>query len=90
MGDLVVTCASQHSRNRAVGERLARGEKLAEILKSTQTVAEGVATTGAIVELAGKHNVELPIAEAMGRVLEGGDPKEEVIKLMTRAPKSEG
>ncbi len=90
LGDLVVTCASKHSRNRAVGERLGRGEKLAEILKSTETVAEGVATTGAIVELAARHDVELPIAEAVGRVLEGGNPKEQVIRLMTRAPKSEG
>ncbi len=90
LGDLVVTCASKHSRNRAVGERLGRGEKLAEVLESTETIAEGVPTTEAIIELAAGHGIELPIAEAVKRVLEGGSPKEQVIKLMARAPKSEG
>ena len=68
---------------------MGRGESLADILASTEKVAEGVATTGAIVELAARHGIELPIAEAIKRVLDGGDPQEEVINLMTRAPKSE-
>ncbi len=89
LGDLIVTCASRHSRNRAVGERLGRGEKLADILASTEKVAEGVPTTEAVLELAERHGVELPIAAAVGRVLAGGDPREEVINLMTRAPKTE-
>jgi glycerol-3-phosphate dehydrogenase (NAD(P)+) len=89
LGDLVVTCASKHSRNRAVGERLGRGEKLAEILASTEKVAEGVPTTEAVLQLAAAKGVELPIAEAVGRVLSGGSPKEEVTKLMTRAPRPE-
>ncbi len=89
LGDLVVTCASRHSRNRAVGECLGRGEKLEEILASTEKVAEGVPTTEAVLELAAKHNVELPIAEAVGRVLAGKCPREEVSRLMSRAAKSE-
>jgi len=90
LGDLVVTCASKHSRNRAVGERLGRGEKLADVLASTQQIAEGVPTTEAILELARKNGVDLPIAAAVFRVLAGGDPREEVTKLMTRAPRAEG
>jgi glycerol-3-phosphate dehydrogenase (NAD(P)+) len=90
LGDLVVTCASRHSRNRSVGERLGRGETLEEILASTEKVAEGVPTTSAIIELAARNGVELPIAEAVKRVLDGADPLEQVTTLMTRAPKSEG
>ena len=89
LGDLVVTCASRHSRNRAVGERLGRGEKLADILASTGKVAEGVPTAEAILELAGRHGVELPIAAAVKRVLDGAEPREEVAGLMTRAPRAE-
>ncbi|HOX08288.1 MAG TPA: NAD(P)H-dependent glycerol-3-phosphate dehydrogenase [Planctomycetota bacterium] len=89
LGDLVVTCASQHSRNRRVGERLGRGEKLADILAGMQQVAEGVATAGAILELARKAGVELPIAESAARVLAGADPRAEVRALMTRSAKAE-
>jgi glycerol-3-phosphate dehydrogenase (NAD(P)+) len=89
LGDLMVTCASQHGRNRRVGERLGRGEKLADILASMQQVAEGVATTEAILELAGKAGVELPIAGAVARVLAGAEPKAEVRALMTRSAKAE-
>jgi glycerol-3-phosphate dehydrogenase (NAD(P)+) len=89
LGDLVVTCTSRHSRNRAFGERLGRGERAAEITASMRTVAEGVPTTEAAVGLAGRHGIELPIAEAILRVLQGGDPSVEVQGLMTRAPRSE-
>jgi glycerol-3-phosphate dehydrogenase (NAD(P)+) len=90
LGDLVVTCASQLSRNRRVGERLGRGEKLADILAGMQQVAEGVATCGAILALAANAGVELPVAEAVSRVLAGAEPKAEVRALMTRAAKAEG
>jgi len=90
LGDLVVTCTSGHSRNRRVGERIGRGEKLADILAGMSQVAEGVATTEAILALAAKHGVELPIAASVGRILAGADPREEVRQLMTRAPKAEG
>ncbi len=89
LGDLVVTCASRHSRNRRVGERLGRGEKLADILAGMQQVAEGVTTTDAILELAGRAGVELPIAGSVARVLSGADPRAEVRALMTRAAKAE-
>ena len=89
LGDLVVTCTSLHSRNRRVGERLGRGEKLSDILAGMQQVAEGVATAEAILQLAAKHGVELPIAGSVARVIAGADPKAEVRALMTRAPKAE-
>jgi len=89
LGDLVVTCTSLHSRNRRVGERLGRGEKLADILAGMAQVAEGVTTAAAILELAAQHGVELPIAESVGKILSGADPRAEVKNLMTRAPRAE-
>jgi len=89
LGDLVVTCTSRHSRNRRVGERLGRGEKLAEILAGTEQVAEGVTTAEAILALAQRSGVELPIAASVTRILAGADPRDEVRSLMTRAPKAE-
>lgn len=91
MGDLVTTCVSPHSRNRTVGERIGKGEKLADILVSMTMVAEGVTTTEAACELAARHGVEMPIAEQMRQVLFGGkDPRRAVADLMTREPKAEG
>ncbi len=90
IGDLIVTCASRHGRNRAVGERIGRGETLAAILASVPTVAEGVPTARALVHLAEKVGVEMPIASEVYRVLfEDKDPKRAVTDLMRRAPKAE-
>lgn len=90
LGDLVTTCVSPHGRNRAVGERLGRGETLELILASTETVAEGVRTTRAVRDKARSLGVELPITEAVHRVLfEASPPREEVTRLMLRAPKPE-
>lgn len=90
MGDLVATCASDLSRNHQLGRRLAAGEKLDTILQSTHTVAEGVWTTRAALQLAGRYRVEMPIAQQLGLVLfEGLDPQRAVPELMTRDPKGE-
>jgi glycerol-3-phosphate dehydrogenase (NAD(P)+) len=90
IGDLIVTCQSRHGRNRAVGERIGKGERLEDILKSTRTVAEGVPTTRALVGLTGRLGVEMPIAAEIHRVLfEGKDPRKAVSDLMLRAPKAE-
>ncbi len=90
IGDLIVTCASRHGRNRAVGERLGRGERLEDILASAPTVAEGVPTTRALVALARRRHVEMPIAEAVHAILfEGRDPRAALTALMRRAPKGE-
>jgi glycerol-3-phosphate dehydrogenase (NAD(P)+) len=90
VGDLIVTCASRHGRNRAVGERLGRGESLESILAGMEMVAEGVATTRALVRLTRRVGVEMPIATEVARVLfRGKDPRRAVTDLMVRAPKSE-
>ena len=71
MGDLIATCMSPLSRNRKVGERLGRGERIEDILASTSTVAEGVKTAEIVVELAARHGVELPICAEIHRVVTG-------------------
>lgn len=90
MGDLVLTCTGDLSRNRFVGIELARGKKLAEILASMRMVAEGVGTTAAARLLAQKAGVEMPITEQMFAVLhEGRSPKDALRELMERQLKSE-
>ncbi|MEI7640390.1 MAG: NAD(P)H-dependent glycerol-3-phosphate dehydrogenase [bacterium] len=90
MGDLIVTCASQHSRNRAVGELLGKGKKIAEILNSMEMVAEGVKTTLSAYKLSKKYKVEMPITEEIYNILYNDKSAKDSIKsLMTRSPKSE-
>jgi glycerol-3-phosphate dehydrogenase (NAD(P)+) len=90
MGDLVASCASPLSRNQQLGRRLATGEKLADILQSTRSVAEGVTTTQAALRLAARYHVEMPIAHQLSMVLfEGLDPHKAVPELMMRDPKGE-
>lgn len=90
MGDLIATCSSRLSRNHAVGEQLAQGKKLPDILKGMREVAEGVPTTLAAVELGKKHQVSLPITAEVYHVLyQGKDPYRAISDLMSRAAKSE-
>ena len=90
LGDLVLTCTGDLSRNRRVGIELAKGRTLDEILASTNMVAEGVETTSAAVELARRGGVEMPITEQMYSVLKKGKPAREGIReLMERTLKSE-
>jgi glycerol-3-phosphate dehydrogenase (NAD(P)+) len=90
VGDLMVTCFSQHSRNRSVGERLGKGERLAEIIASMQMVAEGVPTTYSAYECARKYDVESPIIDAMRGLLDGAITAREVMaKLLSREPRPE-
>jgi glycerol-3-phosphate dehydrogenase (NAD(P)+) len=90
LGDLVLTCTGELSRNRAVGMELARGRKLDEIIGSMEMVAEGVRTTNAAVDLAKRYSVEMPIAEQMFQVLHfGASPREAIRKLMERSLKGE-
>lgn len=90
LGDLAATCNSRQSRNRTLGERLARGEKLDTIRKNMHAVAEGVPTTVAALALGARYNVELPIAEQMYAVLfSGKDPAAAVAELMRRGRKDE-
>lgn len=90
MGDLIVTCGSPHSRNRSVGDRLGRGETLKEIMASMKMVAEGVWNCSAAKELADRQGVEMPITEQIYNVVqEEKDPRQAVLDLMRRDPKSE-
>jgi glycerol-3-phosphate dehydrogenase (NAD(P)+) len=90
LGDLVLTCTGELSRNRTVGVELAHGRKLEEITGSMKMVAEGVKTTNAAVDLARRYSVEMPIAEQMFQVLhEGASPKEAIQRLMERSLKDE-
>jgi len=90
IGDLIATCASPLSRNQQLGRRLASGEKLDAILKSTRTVIEGVSTTQAALQMATRYQVEMPITQQLSMVLfEGLDPHKAVPELMMRDPKSE-
>jgi len=90
LGDLVLTCTGDLSRNRRVGIELGRGRPLNEILSSTRMVAEGVRTTGAALALGAKHGIELPIAAQMKDVLDGRcSPAEGVAALMGRRQRAE-
>jgi glycerol-3-phosphate dehydrogenase (NAD(P)+) len=90
IGDLITTCVSRHGRNRQVGERLARGESLAAILKGMQMVAEGVYTTHSVHDRAVQMGIDMPITAEVYRVLyEGKDPRTAVTDLMLRRPKRE-
>jgi glycerol-3-phosphate dehydrogenase (NAD(P)+) len=90
LGDLVLTCSSELSRNRTVGFELARGKTLDEIQRQLGQVAEGVRNTKTVREMAHRAHVEMPITEVMYRVLyQGIPPKQAVIDLMTRETKPE-
>jgi glycerol-3-phosphate dehydrogenase (NAD(P)+) len=90
MGDLVLTCTGDQSRNRSVGLALGRGQKLAQILAGMNQVAEGVKTTKSARDLAVRLGVEMPITQAMYRVLyDDVAPLEAVAELLGRTPKHE-
>jgi glycerol-3-phosphate dehydrogenase (NAD(P)+) len=90
MGDLVLTCTGDLSRNRTVGIELGKGRSLDEIVGSMRMVAEGVKTTGATVALARQLGVEMPITGQIHRVLEGKiSPRDAIRELMERALKDE-
>ena len=90
VGDLIVTCTSRHSRNRGVGERLGKGEKIGAILGSMQMVAEGVWNSQIVRELAHARGVEVPITEQVyGFCYTDLDPRKALVALMTRDAKPE-
>jgi glycerol-3-phosphate dehydrogenase (NAD(P)+) len=90
VGDLITTCVSPEGRNRTVGEQIGRGKKLADILSSMDSVAEGVPTTRSVRALAQRHGVDMPITDAVYSVLfEDKDVLHALTELMTRDPKPE-
>lgn len=91
IGDLVLTCTGELSRNRTVGFRLGQGEKLANILSSMTMVAEGIKTTRSAYDLSVREQIEMPIvSQIYGILYEGSDPRQSVKELMTRDLKAEG
>ena len=90
LGDLVLTCTGNLSRNRRVGLALAEGKALPDILASLGHVAEGVPAARAVRALAAHHGVEMPICEVVDRVLhEGLSPRVAVMELLRREPRPE-
>ena len=90
IGDLVLTCSGDLSRNRMVGYQIGRGRRLRDILSEMQAVAEGVTTVISMVDLGKRHRVELPIAEKVHAILYGGEePRKAVASLMSRDLKDE-
>jgi glycerol-3-phosphate dehydrogenase (NAD(P)+) len=91
LGDLVTTCVSPLGRNRTAGEQIGRGKKLDEVVASTPFVIEGIATTRSVYQLARRHDVEMPITEAVyGVLFEGQDVIATLSQLMSRKLKGEG
>ena len=90
MGDLVLTCTGALSRNRTVGLLLGQGKKLEGILQELGGVAEGVNTARSVHDLAAREQIELPISDAVFRILfEGSEPRDEVYAMMGRRLKAE-
>lgn len=90
LGDLVLTCTGDLSRNRHVGIELGRGRALNDILSEMRMVAEGIRTTSAALALGRRHGVELPLAAQMAAVLEGRTPARQAVEmLMLRPQRSE-
>ena len=90
LGDLIVTCLSEHSRNRRAGKLIGQGKSLEETKKEVGMVIESIDNIEVAYELSKIYNVEMPIVEMVYKVIyENLNPKEAVKKLMTRDKKSE-
>ena len=90
IGDLIVTCASVHSRNRKAGYLMGQGKTMEEAMAEVKMVVEGVYSAKAAAKLGKKYGVALPIVDKVNEVLfEGKDPKEAVDELMLRDSKAE-
>jgi glycerol-3-phosphate dehydrogenase (NAD(P)+) len=90
MGDLVLTCTGELSRNHTVGVQLGQGQSLSAILSQMRAVAEGVTAASAAVALGKQYHVDMPIAEHVYAILQGQiPPRDAVTALMARALKRE-
>jgi glycerol-3-phosphate dehydrogenase (NAD(P)+) len=88
-GDLILTATSRQSRNTSLGEALGQGRLLPEILAERQSVAEGVESAAAVVALARRHGVEMPICQSVATILSGGEIDAELRRLLARPLKRE-
>lgn len=90
IGDLVTTCVSPHGRNRSAGQRIGAGVPPAQVMRESISVIEGIPTTQAVLGLAARVEVDMPITRAVYEVLfEGKPPLTAITELMNRPPKSE-
>ncbi|MBD0292700.1 MAG: NAD(P)-dependent glycerol-3-phosphate dehydrogenase [Jiangellaceae bacterium] len=90
LGDLVATCSSPLSRNRTFGEKLGRGQSVAQIAASTRQVAEGVKSCESVLDLANRHGVDVPIVEHVSYVVRGEmNPAQMLASLLSRTAKPE-
>ncbi len=90
IGDLIVTCASMHSRNRRAGILIGQGKSADEAMNEVKQVVEGVYSARAAAHLARKHDIDMPIIEQVNSILfEGKDPSDALSELMRRDKKSE-
>ena len=91
LGDLVLTCSSEQSRNMSCGLALGRGQSLSDIMASRKSVTEGVATAPVLKEMAAKLGIDMPICTAMADILSGDlDVDTAIIRLMSREHRPEG
>jgi glycerol-3-phosphate dehydrogenase (NAD(P)+) len=90
LGDLVATCSSPLSRNRTFGDRMGRGETVEQIAGTTSQVAEGVKSCQSIVDLARRHDVDMPIVDHVARMISGElGPQDMIASLLSRSAKPE-
>ncbi len=90
LGDLVTTSVSPVGRNRSAGEKIGAGSRVQDVIEASAAVVEGIPTTRAVLELAARHGIEMPITRAVYQVLfEGKPPLLAITELMSRPPKAE-
>jgi glycerol-3-phosphate dehydrogenase (NAD(P)+) len=90
LGDLVATCSSPLSRNRTFGERLGKGQAVAEIVASTRQVAEGVKSCESVADLGRAHGVDMPITDGVVEVVHNGAAPQEMVRMiLARSAKAE-
>ena len=86
LGDLTLTCNGPQSRNMSLGMALGEGRTLSEILEERRSVAEGVDTSRSVIALAQSLNVEMPICDAVNRILHRGENVDDVVRALLRRP----
>ena len=90
LGDLVLTCSSESSRNFSLGKALGQGQSVEELMANRSTVAEGAHTAPILAKLAAHHDVSMPICEAVSQLLDGAPARDIVVQLLSRPLKAEG